>query len=38
MRSTIWLLLAATSLPAGKWTEFDELEKDTWVGSTRSRA
>ena len=35
MRTTIWLLLAASSLTACKWTEFDDLENDTWVNSTK---
>jgi len=35
MRTTIWFLLAASSLSACKWTEFDELENETWVTSTQ---
>lgn len=35
MRTTMtMLLLAAACVPACKWTEFDDLEKDTWVNST----
>lgn len=34
MRTTMCILLAAATLPACKWTEFDDLEKDTWVDST----
>lgn len=35
MRTSIMLMLAASStLGACKWTEFDDLEKDTWVDST----
>lgn len=35
MRSTTWLLLAAASLSACKWTEFDDLQDQTWVRSTK---
>jgi hypothetical protein len=35
MRTTMLLWLAAASLPACKWTEFDDLEDQTWVGSTK---
>jgi len=34
MRTTMLLVLAASSLGACKWTEFDDLENQTWVGST----
>lgn len=35
MRTSIMLMLAAsTTLGACKWTEFDDLENDTWVDST----
>lgn len=34
MRTTIWFLLVASSLPACKWTEFDDLQDETWVTST----
>lgn len=35
MRTTMMLVLAAsTTLGACKWTEFDDLETDTWVDST----
>ncbi|HEU4727958.1 MAG TPA: hypothetical protein VFT22_08725 [Kofleriaceae bacterium] len=30
----MWLALAAPVLGACKWTEFDDLEKETWVDST----
>lgn len=35
MRTTIWFLLVASSLPACKWTEFDDLQAQTWVTSTQ---
>jgi hypothetical protein len=35
MRTTIWLSLAASSLLACKWTEFDDLANETWVSSTK---
>jgi hypothetical protein len=34
MRTTMFLLLTASTLGACKWTEFDDLEADTWVDST----
>jgi len=34
MRTTILCLLAAASLAACKWTEFDDLQNQTWVTST----
>lgn len=36
MRTTMWLLLAAAAagLGACKWTEFDDLQDQTWVDST----
>ena len=30
----MWSLIAAAALPACKWTEFDDLEKQAWVQST----
>lgn len=30
----IYVLAAAAALPACKWTEFDDLEKETWVEAT----
>ncbi|HEX2691296.1 MAG TPA: hypothetical protein VHN14_32005 [Kofleriaceae bacterium] len=35
MRTTIWFVLAAASVPACKWTEFDDLDNQTWVSSTK---
>jgi hypothetical protein len=35
MRTTIWLLIAASSFGACNWTEFDDLEDQTWVNSTK---
>jgi hypothetical protein len=35
MRTTLWLSLAASSLLACKWTEFDDLANETWVSSTK---
>lgn len=36
MRTTMWFLAAgaAAALGACKWTEFDDLQNQTWVGST----
>jgi len=35
MRTTILCLFAAASLAACKWTEFDDLQNQTWVTSTQ---
>ena len=35
MLSTMWLALAASTLGACKWTEFDDLQDTTWVDSTQ---
>jgi hypothetical protein len=35
MSSTMWLALAASTLGACKWTEFDDLQNTTWVDSTQ---
>jgi hypothetical protein len=35
MRTTMWFLLVASSLSACKWTEFDDLQDQTWVTSTQ---
>jgi hypothetical protein len=35
MLSTMWLALAASTLGACKWTEFDDIQNSTWVDSTQ---
>jgi hypothetical protein len=35
MLSTMWLALAASTLGACKWTEFDDIQSSTWVDSTQ---
>ena len=35
MLPTVWLALAASTLGACKWTEFDDIQDSTWVDSTK---
>jgi len=34
MRTTTWLMLAASTIAACSWTQFDDLQRETWVTSS----